>query len=1635
MLDIATITRKIQRNFNVFITSRVHELYFILAFAFVAILAIPIPSIANPENGVVVEGSVKIVVTSPTRLDVYQETDRIAVDWSSFSISIDEQTFFHQPSPDSIALNRIIGGDIFLIDGYLSATGRLFIVNPHGVAFGPSSLVDVAGLVATTANIGNADFMAGRFDFDVPSSDGAALVTNHGELRVMDGGLIALVAPGVENSGAVYARLGKVSMASARTFTLDLYGDELVQLAIDGQTAQQIAQTGGDQGLTAELNMSGVIQAQTALNDSGEIILRSGEHGTVIVAGTLDASGRDPGQTGGTVKVLGDKVGLFERSVIDVAGDVVGGNFQGRGPEPNAQHVFIGDEVAIMADAVTTGDGGQVIVWSDKTTRFYGDIDVSAGTEGGNGGFVEVSGKESLWFAGSVDLSAPHGAGGDLLLDPRNLTIQNGGAGDLAGVNGNDGNPQVYAFAEDEDGTDATIDASAVINALAGGNVTLQANDDVTVNEAITSATAGSALTIQAGDDVAVNADISLVNGAFTVTANDGAATPTGAAEGTGDFTMADAVTISTGSGDVTITAEGNVTIEDITSSGNVTLTSTAGSVLRTSVDSLVTGSAVRLDAGSGAGDAVGSAAAAILTTAANIAGGAGTGGFHVTETNAVIVGDGTSGITITGVGDINLTTSGAITDTNPITASGTTTLAAGAGNNITLDVATNDFSTVGITSGNNVALVDANALILAASTVSGTFGVTVSAGVTVNGNVTSVGTMSFDADIDNNGVGDFTVAAAQTLSTTNNALSITANDLIINAGAQINTGSAALAIADSDGSGIGLGATPVAGGLNVTAAELQQLASTGLLMTTAGAVTVNGIGAANSNTVGTLTIVSGGSVAFNTAASTFDTLVVNADDRISVNVAVTTDTGGLTLDGDADNAAGTNDDVVIAAGVTHTSALNITLSATTGGITGIGAVTLNAVAGVTIVDAMTTGGATIINADSNDDGSGTFTLNGSLNGSGQSITITSANVVLAGALSSIGGSVTLEPSTTGRTIGLGNGATGAFTLSAADLAFLSDGFAGITIGRIDSGAVDITTATFTDPVTIRGGAMTLADLQTGADNVVLISSATVLEAATDTAADVTTTGLVDITAAGAIGSAVANGELDLSAGSFQATTSTCGIFVRESAGLTIGSGGVQTTGGNAEVKVTLTTGNLVLDGPVAADGSGDITLTLEAANAAIVTDAVAETISSNSGHISLTADIMTLASGTISSTGLLILQPNTINRSIGIGNGAVGDLNLTDAELGLLVDGFTLITIGRNDGTGAIDYQGFNFLDPVTFGGGTTILGTDLVTNGNPVSFPTAVVLTASITIDSTNGGAVPNGANITFSGTVDATTAGVETMILIAGTGNIKFVGNVGATTRLGMLTVTSAKDVTFQATADVAGFTQTIGTGTTDFGSVTMNSTAAIDVVTGEITGTVNAPGQSVRLIATGSVTGTVVAQTLTVGGISVDLIDTIINGEIEGDAAALVVVDPPIGGGPYIVNSVIFVDLTTVTQEQVDTIVAVTSAVDSQIGVGQSSDGVSAMLDSNSLLNPFAINAFGDLLLTAVPSTETFETPASEPLSAPIREPLGEPGQEPPVGPGLEPLSAPEGGTEQIDPDAPEEEPTQELDEDQEGRPTS
>ena len=679
-----------------------------------------------PQGGVVVGGSATITQTSSSQLTINQSTNRAVTNWNSFSIATGNSVTINQPGASSVSVNQVVGASASSIYGSLGSNGQVVVANPNGIWFAPGSHVDVAGLVATTATMSmssvNGFMSGGKLSFDTPGKPNASVV-NDGTITVADAGLVALVAPGVANNGIVEARLGKVQLASGNTYTLDLAGDGLVQLAVSDKVLQQamgpdgqplgaavvnsgrILADGGSVYLTANvaknvvnnvIDMSGVIEARAATVAGGEIILSSGDGGQVAVSGTLDASGTGAGQTGGTVKVLGQNVALNAGASINVSGNagggttLIGGNFHGAGPEPNAQTAYVDPAATITADAITYGDGGNVAVWSDQATVFNGSITARGGSLAGNGGFIETSGGQlGVGAQASVDLSAPFGAAGTWLLDPHNITIVSGG-GALT-------NPTNWATGGNA--ADITVDSAAFTNINA--DVLLQANNNITVTNAITMTNNNRALTLNAGDSIAVNANISTNNGAFTATINDGGATAANRDAGKAAFTMAGGTSISTSGAAINIEAcNGNSAL--CTSGG-------FGGGGATNIGNITIGSLNTTANGSAGGNVTVTDSIGTLTAGTITASGTGNNknGGAVTLTAGGAISLGSGGITSLGGsngtgGTVILTsTGGQISQgTGAISAS---SLAASAGSTISLQGAVNSVGTVAFSAGGTV--------------------------------------------------------------------------------------------------------------------------------------------------------------------------------------------------------------------------------------------------------------------------------------------------------------------------------------------------------------------------------------------------------------------------------------------------------------------------------------------------------------------------------------------------------------------------------------------------------------------------------------------------------------------------------------------------------------------------------------------------------------------------------------------------------------------------------------------------------------------------------------------------------------------------------------------------------------------
>ncbi len=307
------------------------------------------------------------------------------------------------------------------------------------------------------------------------------------------------------------------------------------------------------------INLSGIVEARSVSGRNGAIVLGGGEGGAVTVSGRLDTSARASRQAaprparGGDITVTGNDIRLNGAALLADGRsgrrhDRVGGGYQGQGPLQRAGTTAVYAGTTLSANAGQTGNGGQVVVWSDRRTDFAGRISATGGAQGGDGGQAEVSGKSVLAYSGATILTAEKGAFGTLLLDPYNVVISNGTDTTSGGfaASGNDsvinagtlqtalrtasvtvttggaGSPGIQAG-------DITVAAPLTWGSAAGGppagtTLTLNANRSINVNANLTvSGNGGLALNTKLGD---ASGTLSFGTGASASFLTGGAATP-----------------------------------------------------------------------------------------------------------------------------------------------------------------------------------------------------------------------------------------------------------------------------------------------------------------------------------------------------------------------------------------------------------------------------------------------------------------------------------------------------------------------------------------------------------------------------------------------------------------------------------------------------------------------------------------------------------------------------------------------------------------------------------------------------------------------------------------------------------------------------------------------------------------------------------------------------------------------------------------------------------------------------------------------------------------------------------------------------------------------------------------------------
>ncbi|MBQ0944182.1 filamentous hemagglutinin N-terminal domain-containing protein [Ideonella sp. 4Y16] len=404
-----------------------------------------------PTGGRVTSGSATLS-QSGHLLTVQQSSQRLVTSWDSFSIAPGSTVRFIQPGASSVALNRVLGAEVSTIQGALQANGQVFLLNPNGVLFSPTARVDTGGLVASTLNLGDADFLAGRYRL---SGSSTATVQNQGQIQA-PGGTVALLAARVVNEGQIRADRGHVVLGSGQDMTLDVGGPVRLQIdrgALDGLVANggAIRADGGTVLLTARaadalsssvINQQGVIQAQTlSTGERGEIVLLGDMgHGTLNAGGRLDASAPTGGQ-GGFVETSAAQVNTQAGLQVTAgARDGAGGQWLIDPYDYTINATAAGN----IASALNSGTSVTVTTQTNNssygaTASGSGDITVSSAITKSAGGNATLTLRADRNIIVNSAISASAGALGITLSSANNAASTLGGVSINANLSSNGG--------------------------------------------------------------------------------------------------------------------------------------------------------------------------------------------------------------------------------------------------------------------------------------------------------------------------------------------------------------------------------------------------------------------------------------------------------------------------------------------------------------------------------------------------------------------------------------------------------------------------------------------------------------------------------------------------------------------------------------------------------------------------------------------------------------------------------------------------------------------------------------------------------------------------------------------------------------------------------------------------------------------------------------------------------------------------------------------------------------------------------------------------------------------------------------------------------------------------------------------
>lgn len=241
-----------------------------------------------PQEDKVVVGKATFDKTTADKMTINQESDKVQINWKSFDIGQNKEVEFKQPTTNSVAYNRVTGGNASQIQGKLKANGKVYLANPNGVIITQGAEINVTGLLATTKDLEQISENGNSYQFTRKTKDGQVVkegqVINEGKITAKD--FVVLNGDEVINKGNIDATNGKVYLSSGYNFTFTL-SDSSISVALEDNAVQSIVKNEGSikageitlsakgrkQALDSLVMNNGVLEATKVSNRNGKIVL------------------------------------------------------------------------------------------------------------------------------------------------------------------------------------------------------------------------------------------------------------------------------------------------------------------------------------------------------------------------------------------------------------------------------------------------------------------------------------------------------------------------------------------------------------------------------------------------------------------------------------------------------------------------------------------------------------------------------------------------------------------------------------------------------------------------------------------------------------------------------------------------------------------------------------------------------------------------------------------------------------------------------------------------------------------------------------------------------------------------------------------------------------------------------------------------------------------------------------------------------------------------------------------------------------------------------------------------------------------------------------------------------------------